>query len=197
MRKLFLILALLYSEFSFSQVPDCNNPQKFTHSVNKEFVTELNGKPIDYYLNHRQIDQYAKLYYQGKFATSDDTLTFAFLDSVLTRNPETKPFYLFVFNSVVSFADGALSEVVVEYCWEYFEKHPCEFFALSDDKRYSKNYCKWFDEASSGYYFEEESAETASSRLDKFEEIISTHCPSYIDEFKRMRERVDTLWKEN
>jgi hypothetical protein len=197
MRKLFLILTLLYSEFSFSQVPECNNPQKLSHSVNKEFITELNGKPISYYLNHPEIDQYAKLYYQGKFSASDDTLTFAFLDSVLTCNKETKPFYLFVFNSVVSIADGALAEVVAEDCWAYFEIHPCEFFALSDDKLYSKNYCKWFDEASNGYRFEGESVETVKAHLDEIEKNITGHCAGYIDEFKRIRERVDTLWKEN
>jgi len=197
MREILLVILLMLKFLGFSQVPECNNPQKFSHSVNKEHVTELNGKPISYYLNHKDIDVYAKLYYQGKFAASDDTLTFAFLDSVLTNNEETKPFYLFVANSVVSIADGALAEVVAEYCWAYFEKYPCDFFALSGDKLYSEIYFKWFNLASSGYYYEEESKETACARLDKYEEIITTHCPDYKKEFQRMRVRVDHLWKEN
>lgn len=43
--------------------------------------------------------QSAKLFYQGKFAISDDEITFSFLDSVLTNNKETRPFYFFIYKS--------------------------------------------------------------------------------------------------
>jgi hypothetical protein len=81
---------------TFASVPDYNNPQKQPSITNRWFTDKINGKPITYYLNHPAIDIYSKMFYQGQFIVSDDTLTFSFLDSVLTENNETKYFYIFL-----------------------------------------------------------------------------------------------------
>src|SRR5690606_37808331 len=99
-----------------NNISDYNKPENHPTIVNRWFTSELNDKQITFFLNHPKIDTYAKMFYQGQFAVSDDKLTFAFLDSVLTVNPETKPFYLFIFNSVLKVTDGALSEYIGSDC---------------------------------------------------------------------------------
>ncbi|MGC3944678.1 MAG: hypothetical protein QM762_09175 [Chryseolinea sp.] len=126
-------------------IPEKNDPKKHPHSINKTFVDKIEGRPIDFYLNHKRIDTPAKLFYQGKFAVTDDEETFAFLDSVMTRNPETRSFYQFIFNRVMELSDGALSEQMSVMCRRYFEKYPCEALANLNTNITKTERDKWIE----------------------------------------------------
>lgn len=181
----------------FCQITEMNNPEKFPTLTNKWFVDTLNNKPIAYYLNHPNIDKYSKLYYKGKFAVSDDTLTFAFLDSVLTNNQETKEFYLFVFNSVLRITDGALSEYIGQDCRAYLEKFPCDFIKLKNNKLYSDNYQKWIDFAGYEYYFEDNPIETVNKKIELIRQNLPMDCAKQSSELENIRLKIIEHIKEN
>lgn len=197
MKQLFLQLLLLLSISGFSQLSEYNDPSKFSKSINEKFVTELNGKPISFYLNHNEIDDYSKLYYQGKFAVSDDSLTFAFLDSVLTQNGETRPFYLFVFNSVLSKSDGSLAEYISEDCFAYFEKYPCKFLGIKDDVLYSKNYEHWINYAAFAFFPEGETTQQIEERFTRIESTVSAMCRQYRNEYFKVEKIIREFWIRN
>ena len=59
-------------------ISERHDPTKHPTLTNKTFVDRLNNRPIDFYLNHKNIDTPAKLFYQGKYALYDDQETFSF-----------------------------------------------------------------------------------------------------------------------
>lgn len=122
--------------------------------TNKYFAATIAGRPITYYLNHSDIDGFSKLFYQGQFVPSDNTETFSFLDSIMTDNNETRPFYFFVFNSVLNISDGALSEMVAMICLKYIEKQPCEFLRYIKYHDYEDNKSNWIQYTAFALYSE-------------------------------------------
>lgn len=136
-------LEIIENDIDFNKIPDENKPSEKLWGVNINFTESLNGKPITFYLNSPQIGRFSKMYYQGQFKLYDNSETFAFLDSVMTLNNETRPFYFYIFNSVLNQSDGALSEYVAEICLKYFEKLPCEFLDYSRSDDYKVNNSKW------------------------------------------------------
>lgn len=181
----------------FCQNQELNNPAKFPNSTNKWFVDTLNNKPIAFYLNHPNIDKYSKLYYQGKFAVSDDTLTFAFLDSVLTNNQETKEFYLFVFNSVLRTSDGALSEYISKVCREYFEQFPCGFLLLKNNKLYSVDYEKWIDYTAFDYNVGQNSIKILDDVIKKIKPKVLTNCENHDNLLEHIHLKMIKIINEN
>ncbi len=91
-------------------------------------VNTLKGEPIDFYLNHPNISKNAKSLYKCEIVPSDDSCTFAILDSSCTKNAETRPFYLHLLMFMNRISDGALSEVTGQYDFNFLNKYPNEFF---------------------------------------------------------------------
>ncbi|HPM30633.1 MAG TPA: hypothetical protein PLJ60_09885 [Chryseolinea sp.] len=178
---------------SYSQVPKENNPKDHPYQINKWFVEKLNNNPISYYLNNPDIDNYSKMYYKGEFAASDDSLTFGFLDSLLTSNRNTRDFYLFVFNSVLRISDGALAESMGSYCRAYFEKYPCDFLGLRNDKFYADNYQRWIDFAAYEYLFEKDPIKTIENELKILHPIVSVNCNERGEELDKVKSRIIDL----
>lgn len=173
-----------------SRISDNNRPDKHPTISNQWFVSELNGKPIIDYLNHPDIDTYAKMFYQGQFAVSDDTLTFAFLDSVLTRNLETSAFYFHIFNSALRVTDGALSESIGSECRAYFEEYPCEFIEIKYSQSYSDIYTKWIDFAAFEYYFEDEPIKVINDSVNLIKRKVMTDCKEYQKDLENIRSKL-------
>ena len=111
--------------------------------TNQQHPASIAGKPTSFYLNHNAIIRDAKLYYEGKLTPSDETRTFAILDSVLTCNTEIRPFYFFILNQIMKTADGALSEYITTVCTRYFSEYPCEFIQRQADPIYEINPRRW------------------------------------------------------
>jgi hypothetical protein len=64
------------------------------------------------YLKNKHISKSAKDYYHHKFKARDDKRTLAIIDSINTRNPQTRPFYLYLVSKMMRHSDGALSEAL-------------------------------------------------------------------------------------
>ena len=139
-----IIILTLATSLTFGQeISEKNDPKKHPTLTNRKTVDKLNGRPIDFYLNHKNIDTPAKLFYKGQYALYDDEETFRFLDGILTENAETRPFYLFIYNQAMVVTDGALSEYMASVCRRYIEKYPCEFLLHLDDKVSKIDLEKW------------------------------------------------------
>lgn len=184
----------LHNTKSFlDNIPDFNRPDKHKGTSNRWFTSSINGKPITFYLKHPQIDNYTKMFYQGQFGLMDDGLTFAILDSVLTDNPETRPFYIYTFNSALRIADGALAESIGTECKQFMDKYPCEFISLKSNKRYADNYNKWIYFAAFEYYFEENAIESITKKYDS----LKGKCNGADSEFEYIKNRLINFIKEN
>ena len=177
-----VVLFMLISITGFSQISEWNNPKKHPYSINTWYVDTLNGRPINFFLNNPKIDKYSKMYYKGEFAASDDELTFAFLDSVVTTNPDTRDFYLFIFNSVLRITDGALSEYIGKDCRAYFEKYPCDFLKLKNAKLYSDNYQRWISFAAFEYMMENDPIKAIGEKIELARPFVAVNCNEFKNE---------------
>lgn len=171
--KTCLFLLLITTRVVAQKVPDENDPKKHPTAVNTMFVDELAGKPISFYLNHPRIGKFEKLFYKGEWAIYDDDYTFAFLDSVMTQNPETRPFYFYIFCRVRERADGAMGEYISVKCHNYISEYPCEFFQNVKKKEYGTDAESWASMISFDLHDAENYMEFAS-RLDH---NIKNSCP--------------------
>ncbi len=67
------------------------------------------------YLSDPNVNKIALDYYNGKFYPSDNNKTFKLLKTLTNKN-NFNPFYYFLFNQICSRSDGALSEIMGDYC---------------------------------------------------------------------------------
>lgn len=79
---------------------------------------------LQIYLKNKSVSETAKQYYRGKFKAADNAKIFSILDSINTKNQETRPFYLFLATRIMKNSDGALSEELGVRTKEYLEQHP-------------------------------------------------------------------------
>jgi hypothetical protein len=142
------------------------------------------GRPVDFYLSHKGIDPNSKLLYEGKWEASDDDHTFAMLDSVMTRNVETRPFYFYLFNRVMKIADGALAEYVGMICARYFHQYPCEFMAMQADATYDVDVSRWAEFIALELYLSE-SFKKYSAEL-KTKDCSSKELTSFLKDIERI-----------
>ena len=171
-------------------IPDFNKPNKEFLITNQWFTSEINGKSILFYLEHPDIDTYSKMFYQGQFDVSDDSLTFAMLDSVLTKNTETRDFYLYIFNCVLRITDGALSEMMGKYCRAYLKNYPCDFIALKSSPIYKDNYNAWIDFAGYEYYYAMDPIKEINKNIDELKTIVRENCKNQTDELENIRKKL-------
>ncbi len=90
---------------------------------------------VKYYLDNKKIPKLAKDFYNGKVKPADDTNTFSIIDSLNTKNHQTRPFYILVVSKMLDKADGALSESLGVSCKKFIESNPDFLIAFL----YSKN----------------------------------------------------------
>jgi hypothetical protein len=83
--------------------------------------------PISFYLTHDNIPQFCKDLFSNIRQPTDDTETLALLDSLLTTNSETEPFYFLTITRTIEKADGAYSESLGLIGKQYLEKRTKEF----------------------------------------------------------------------
>jgi len=139
-----IIILTAMTSITFGQgTSEKNDPKKHPTLTNKKRVDNLNARPIDFYLNHKDIDTPAKLFYKGQYAVYDDQETFRSLDGILTENAETRPFYLFIYSQAMIVTDGALAEYMAGVCRRYVEKYPCEFLLNLEDQTSMIDLEKW------------------------------------------------------
>ncbi len=143
MKALFLTFFVFVSIIVKAQVNDSNRHSRNVSFTNKEFVSTLGGKPISYFLNHLGIDNNSKRFYQGEVSIHDNKTFRGIMDSLISSNSETKPFYFFIFNQIVDLAKGEQEEAVANMCKEFVEDYPCEFFNSFSQPELNINVVKW------------------------------------------------------
>ena len=138
-----ITILLLVNVGLMGQVNSYNRHAKSKLFTNNAQFSMLDGKPISYYLNHPSIDKNAKRIYGGELGFSRDTLPTCIMDSLLTHNSETRPFYFFIFNQFVEQSNGKMIDLVALKCTEFVEKYPCEFFNSFNQPDLDINVVKW------------------------------------------------------
>jgi len=193
--RIFLTISILTVASSLLQgqeISDKNDPKKHPTLTNKTFVNKINGRSIDFYLNHKSIDSPAKLFYNGNYALYDDEETFSFLDSVMTKNEETRPFYIFIYNQAMKVTDGALSEYMASVCRRYMEKYPCEFLSSFNDNVSKIDVDKWT--AFIGFdIYDRKTFESFVADVDK---KVKTRCSSRTSDWKKVKLRIEGKLEE-
>lgn len=186
------ILTVASSLLHGQEFSDENDPKKHPTLTNKTFVNKIKGRSIDFYLNHKSIDSPAKLFYKGKYALSDDEVTFSFLDSVMTTNDETRPFYLFIYNQAMKVTDGALSEYMASVCRRYLEKYPCEFLASLNDNVSKIDVDKW-----TGFIgFDIYDRKTFESFVADADKKVKTSCSQRTSDWEKVKLRIQDKLEE-
>jgi len=143
MKALFLTFFVFVSIIIKAQVNDSNRQSRNTILTNRSFVNSLDGKPISFFLNHLGIDKNSKRFYKGEVGTYDSKTFKGIMDSLISCNSDTKPFYFFVFNQIVDLSKGEQEEAVANLCKEFVENFPCEFFNSFNQPELNINVVKW------------------------------------------------------
>lgn len=63
-------------------------------------------------------------YYNGEFVLSDDEKTEKLLNELATSDDSILPLSFYLFNKICAKSDGAVAELVGEYCVELFARYP-------------------------------------------------------------------------
>lgn len=143
MKSFFLSFLFVWFGFGVIAQVNSNNHAKRIYFTNKSQINELNGKPISFYLNNSQIDKKSKKFYEGELKIIRDSIPPYFMDSLLTKNSETRPFYFFIFNQLVDMSNGKMVTVISSKCTEYVQMYPCEFFNSFNQSDVNINVVKW------------------------------------------------------
>lgn len=123
-------------------------------------------------LSHKDVYKDAIAFYNGEFKASDDDRTFRLLDT-LTQSDRYLTFYFYLFNQIVTTSDGALSEVMGQYCIRITNRYPAYVFQylarryLDGDTSFLLDYADYI-----GYEFG--LSENSKQSLDSFKAEIDT-----------------------
>ncbi|MHC1703147.1 MAG: hypothetical protein AB9846_04500 [Tenuifilaceae bacterium] len=142
MKKISITTFLFVFSLGILQAQSINEKSSRKYFNNQKILT-LNSQPISFYLNHPNIDVNSKSFYKGELAASSSIITQGMLDSVLTRNNETRPFYFFVLNKIVDLSENDIAGMVSERCKNYIKSFPCEFFNELNQHEFEINVVKW------------------------------------------------------
>lgn len=182
-----LLICCISSTIFAQSVSRHNDPKNHPSLTNKTFVDNIAGKPIKYYLNHKSVGEIAKLFYKGEFAVSDDAATSSIIDSVLTHNNDTRPFYFFLFNRLIELADGALAEYVAEVSGKYLREFPCEFLTMVDNKMYDIDLKQWGGLAA----FTLDGPSAVKGYVDSIRVTVENECPKRKETWKKLSKHLE------
>jgi len=178
-----------------AQIPDVNNPELHPKMTNQTTIDSIKGQPISYYMENSHIDQYSKLFYQGKFAVSDDNLTLAILDSLDSDNASTRPFYFYINDQIIKVTNGTLSGFSGFFILEYLTAYPCEFFELSNELNAKTDL--WIYLAAYDIYFDNKPSESQKRTAGVINDLVKSGCPEFMQNADSLNERINQILTEN
>jgi len=143
MRSALIVIFILWWKILVAQLPMLNTPSYIHDYTNRIRAISLNGQPISFYLNHPKIDSTSKLFFKGELSLTQNQISLCLLDSILTYNSETRPFYFFIFNQIVDLSDGEMVDPVAAKCLEFVQKYPCDFFNAFNQSDIDINVVRW------------------------------------------------------
>ena len=149
MKQLLFILTIII--FSFS----CHAKEKieFHHILNQKTKTDSLRNPYNfYYLCDLPLTKVGELILNDSIQPSDNFVTSKLMDTISGCKMNQLGFFLKVFEKILDKADGALSEVVGSYTWNFINKRPTEFIKHIDTLN-CKQIKKWVDYTFYEMYF--------------------------------------------
>jgi hypothetical protein len=153
-----------------------NNGNRINNSLantNYIYWEEMNNSQKDDIINSNEIYKQAIALYNGKMKVSDDKQSICLLDTLTSINKdfESTPFYFYLFNQICSTADGAVSEILGEYCLKIVLNLPDYVFNyFIKNVSISKKYAEYL-----GYefYFKEDGTSTLEYNYAEFKNLLS------------------------
>ena len=106
----------------------------------------IEGRPVSYYLNRTDVSLAAKNFYLLRFIpTVDNPVTYSILDSILTENDTTRPFYYFLFLRFYRLGDTWATdpELLPSYAVGYSFHFVDEFYKKLEMPQYRWSYNYW------------------------------------------------------
>ena len=82
--------------------------------------------PFVGYLNDSKLDASVISYCRGDFHIAPDKRTLKFLEMISTKKDKYFPIYFAVFNNILNNSDGAISEIMGPYCFNFVITYPNE-----------------------------------------------------------------------
>ena len=101
-----------------------------------QYWDELSDNSKSEIIKYLNVDENVMMLYLHKITLSDDNVSVAILDTLCTQTEgEKRMLYFYIMNEIVKCADGALAELLCDYCIKYinentdyaltyFSKHP-------------------------------------------------------------------------
>jgi hypothetical protein len=90
---------------------------------------------INTFLQKTDLDKSIRIFYKGKFEVSDNEETFELLKMVTSKDDELFPIYFNTLNKIVEVADGALAEILPDFCFEMIFNYPHQTFEYFNTNR--------------------------------------------------------------
>lgn len=124
-------------------------------------------------LNSGNVNKEAIEFYKGNLKVRDNDQTTALLNTLssITTNDTTTPFYFFLFNQICINSDGALSEMLGNYCQMMVLSSPAYVVSyLGQNEDILKKYAEYL-----GFelYFKEDGTSTLEYNYSDFKKILS------------------------
>jgi len=105
----------------------------------------IEGRPVSFYLNRRDVSPVAKNFYLLHFIPAIDNMTASLCDSLLTKNDTTRPFYYFLFLRLNRISGEDLHDLLQNYALEYITRFVDEFYNKLQIPQYKSDYGMWTD----------------------------------------------------
>lgn len=128
-------------------------------------------------------------YYEGNFELSDDSITMKLLDDLVQAPDSILPLTFYLFNNICESSDGALTEMIIEYCIYYIVEHPDFVFAYF--KKHNRELMDTYAMLI-GYelYFKEEGTSTTPYNYTQLKNHIDA---SVVDH--NLHSTIDAFWR--
>ena len=120
----FILGLLLVSSCSDTQNKELENQGKAEKQISGDIISKMQAKPNDKPLSAKE---YGKAIINGVIMPTDNEQTLAWLDSLLSKNIESRNFAFQVYKVMVKKSDGALTEAICGYIKDYLYFYPKEF----------------------------------------------------------------------
>ena len=164
----------IISLFVFSCVQNNGNSIKNILPGNYVYWEDLTDNQKDEILNSKVVNKEALAFYKGERQIGDNNKTIALLDtlsSIINSEEKVTSFYFFLFNQICIKADGALSEILGDYCQRIVLNSPeyvINYFIKNENVL--KKYAQYL-----GYelYFKEEGTSTIEYNYSDFKKMLA------------------------
>lgn len=104
-----------------------NDPDSLRNPFSEHYLTDLNLREV------------ARLIVDDSVQPTDNIVTFSILDSVVQGNEETRDYFADAFDVIITKSDGALSEVIGQYCISSIYNHPNELLIWLSTGRFESS----------------------------------------------------------